>query len=37
MFDLEKKHQKEIDKVEASYAKAARQGWNSEAGLYKSI
>jgi low affinity Fe/Cu permease len=26
IIDLEKKHQNEIDKVEATYAKAARQG-----------
>ena len=26
MMDLEKKHQKEIDKVEASYTNTARQG-----------
>lgn len=28
IIDLEKKHQHEIDKVEASYAKTARQGYS---------
>ena len=27
IIDLEKKHQKEMDNVEATYAKAARQGF----------
>ena len=28
IIDLEKKHQKEMDNVEATYAKAARQGFH---------